>query len=142
MRVWSPIAIFLEAPEPEARLPIRILSEDPNCILPEVIVVTPVTWSPPENEPVPVADTLPETVSLEVGFVVPIPTLERVLIPTDVKFQRLSAEELIVTFPVEPEILIFVPAIIEVTIPVIPFPEPLKVPVALMFPVALIFPFA
>ena len=36
---------------------------------------------------IPVTNTLPETVNFDVGFVVPIPTLERVLIPTAVDAQ-------------------------------------------------------
>ena len=70
---------------------------------------------------------------------VPIPTYDEVLIPASVWAQSPAAPplELIVTCPVAPDIVIFEPATIEVTIPVILVPEPVN-DVAVIIPVVLI----
>jgi len=122
------------------RFPIPVPSlifplEPKNSIPPERIVATPVTSDPPTTSKPPL------TVNLSVGFVVPIPTFERVLIPTEVLVQLVSPLPAIVTLPVDADNVILSPATNDVTIPLKLEPDPKKPVPAVTIPDAERLPF-
>ena len=111
-------------------IPLICLTTGSRVIDPVPIVRIPVTLASPfTNKLVPDAPTAP-TSNENLGLVVPIPTLETVLMPASVFSHKLELA-LIVTSPV-PVTDIFDPATIEVTIPgakVLPYPAFAAVPV-------------